>query len=132
MKTGGHSNAGDAEEALLDEFPNACLEEERVCSNESMGRFASAPRQRLARAAILTVLVMFSVATRGSLVAVESVVGALCLVFSSLLLPTLFFIAIRRKKVGGVSPGMWVAGSLIVMFSVGLMSQIIFQTLTEI
>ena len=79
------------------------------------------------RAVLVAILVTFAAVTRGSLDTVESVVGAVCAVFSSLLLPTLFYIGIR-KRLGNVGHGLWVAGSFILVFGGGLMTLILVQT----
>lgn len=82
---------------------------------------------RIVRGILITIVSSFAFTFRESLPAVESVVGAVCLVFSSLLLPTLFYLGIR-KKYGIVGFKLWSAGGFILAFGGGLMAIIILQT----
>jgi hypothetical protein len=111
------------------------------CSSYPLTRSASPPAEnkatesatdgRLVRAALVAMVVTFAAATRKSLESVESVVGAVCLCFSSLLLPTIFYIAIRYKA-GRVGVAMWAAGGFIGVFGGCLMVQIIWQTIQKL
>lgn len=83
------------------------------------------------RCLLLALLCSFSALTRHSLDSVESVVGAVCVVFSSMLLPTLFYLALRRKA-GGIGFRLWMAGSFMLVFAAGLMSLIIAQTIMKV
>lgn len=88
-------------------------------------------KQGVLRAALVAIVVSFACATRANLQSVESVVGAVCLVFSSLLLPTLFYLGIR-KRMGNVGPGLWAAGGFIFVFGGGLMSWILLNTFSKL
>lgn len=83
------------------------------------------------RCLLLALLCSFSALTRHSLDSVESVVGAVCVVFSSMLLPTLFYLALRRKA-GGIGFRLWIAGSFMLVFAAGLMCLIIAQTIMKV
>ena len=83
------------------------------------------------RSALLVCLCVFAAATRNSLDSVESVVGAVCVVFSSLLLPTLFYIGMRRQ-LGTDDVKLWAGGSFMFLFGAGLMGLIVVQTVLRL
>ena len=83
------------------------------------------------RCLLLALLCSFSALTRHSLDSVESVVGAVCVVFSSMLLPTLFYLLLRRKA-GGIGFWLWMAGTFMMVFAAGLMSLIVAKTIMKV
>lgn len=83
------------------------------------------------RLCLLVGLGSFAAATRQSLDSVESVVGAVCVVFSSLLLPTLFYASIRRQ-LGTDDVKLWACGSFILLFGGALMTSIVVQTALKV
>lgn len=83
------------------------------------------------RSALLACLCLFAALTRKSLDSVESVVGAVCVVLSSLLLPTVFYIGIRRKQ-GTVEGKLWAAGAFMFFFGAVLMILILGQTILKL
>lgn len=79
------------------------------------------------RAASIAVVIAFSFMTQGVLDAVESVCGAVCVISSSMLLPTVFYAALRHKR-GLMRPRHWAAITGLMLFGTGLTSVVLFQT----
>eukprot|EP00892_Ulva_mutabilis_P008914 jgi/Ulvmu1/6395/UM003_0023.1 len=80
-----------------------------------------------ARAALTGVIIITAWLLQNVLGAVESLFGAVCVIASSALLPTLFYAALRRKK-GIMRVRDWAASAAIFAFGTGLMAVVLAQT----
>lgn len=85
------------------------------------------PSLRVMRAAVTVTSIVVAYAVQDVLIVVESVAGAVAIIFSSLFLPTIFYFALRRKK-GLLRPRDWAAGSCMLLFGLVLMAVVLFQT----
>lgn len=77
---------------------------------------------------MLVLLCSVCALTKNSLGSVEAVVGAVCIVLSSLLLPTMFYFG-SLCKIARIKPQWWLLGGLMMSFGAALMVLIIGQTI---
>lgn len=83
------------------------------------------------RAASIAAVIAFSFMTQDVLDAVESVCGAVCVISSSMLLPTVFHAAMRHKR-GLMRAHHWAAVVLLMLFGTGLTAVVLFQTAAKL
>lgn len=83
------------------------------------------------RATLFAAVTAVSLSTQHVLGSVESVVGSVCVIASSLLLPTVFYAALRLQR-GLMRPWHWTAAAAVAAVGGTLMGVVLFQTAEKV